>query len=50
MCQQIQCSRCGKPTWMGCGLHIEEALRNVPPEKRCQCPRDANPFAPPAGR
>jgi hypothetical protein len=38
MCQKVQCSRCGKPTWSGCGQHIEQALAGVPPEKRCTCP------------
>ena len=37
MCQRIQCSACGKPTWTGCGQHIEQALAGVPPEQRCQC-------------
>jgi hypothetical protein len=39
MCQRVQCSRCGKPTWTGCGRHIEEALRGVPPDQRCRCER-----------
>jgi hypothetical protein len=39
MCHQIRCERCGKPTWWGCGLHVEQALANVPPDQRCQCPR-----------
>jgi hypothetical protein len=38
MCQKILCSRCSKPTWSGCGKHIEQALAGVPPEKRCTCP------------
>ncbi|MEI6244696.1 MAG: hypothetical protein WCQ64_06585 [Acidobacteriota bacterium] len=37
MCQRITCPKCGKPTWTGCGQHIEEALRGVPPEQRCTC-------------
>lgn len=37
MCQRIQCPTCGKPTWTGCGQHIEEALRGVPKDQRCQC-------------
>jgi hypothetical protein len=39
MCHQIRCDRCGKPTWAGCGQHIEQALKGVPADKRCQCPR-----------
>ena len=39
MCQRSVCSKCGKATWVGCGQHIEEVLRGVPPNKQCQCPR-----------
>ncbi len=38
MCHQVQCKRCGKPTWAGCGQHIEQALANVPKDQRCTCP------------
>lgn len=38
MCRRVQCDRCGKPTWAGCGRHIEEALKGVPEADRCQCP------------
>ncbi len=37
MCQQIRCRDCGKPTWTGCGRHIESALANVPKDARCKC-------------
>jgi len=40
MCKRVDCSKCGKPTWAGCGQHIEQALAGVPPEQRCQCPRE----------
>ncbi|MGA1248646.1 MAG: hypothetical protein ACO3XJ_06060 [Candidatus Nanopelagicales bacterium] len=36
MCSQIACRKCGKPTWSGCGQHIEEALRGIPKSQRCQ--------------
>jgi hypothetical protein len=39
MCQRSVCRQCGKPTWVGCGLHVEEVLRDVPLANRCQCPR-----------
>jgi hypothetical protein len=39
MCQKVKCDRCGKPSWVGCGAHVEQILANVPVEKRCQCPR-----------
>ena len=38
MCHRISCPRCGKPTWAGCGRHVEEALAGVPPAQRCSCP------------
>lgn len=39
MCTKISCDTCGKPTWKGCGEHIEEALAGVAREDRCVCPR-----------
>lgn len=37
MCQRIQCSSCRKPTYAGCGRHIEQVLGDVPAEARCHC-------------
>jgi hypothetical protein len=37
MCQRITCNNCGKPTYAGCGRHIEQVLGDVPVEKRCVC-------------
>jgi hypothetical protein len=37
---KTDCSTCGKPTWKGCGKHIEQALKDVPEDERCKCPRD----------
>ncbi|HVU02834.1 MAG TPA: hypothetical protein VHE30_13835 [Polyangiaceae bacterium] len=37
MCQRITCQKCGKPTFAGCGRHIEQVLGDVPKEGRCQC-------------
>lgn len=36
MCSKVICRQCGKPTWSGCGEHIEEALVGVPTTARCQ--------------
>jgi hypothetical protein len=36
MCSRINCRKCGKPTWSGCGQHIEEALYGVAKSDRCQ--------------
>ena len=35
MCRQIKCSSCGKPTWAGCGMHIDSAMSGVPLPDRC---------------
>ena len=40
MCRRVQCEKCGKPTFAGCGMHIEQVLAGVPVEERCHC-RDA---------
>lgn len=37
MCRRVTCDRCGKPTFAGCGMHVEQVLGDVPPEKRCRC-------------
>ena len=37
MCQRVTCNSCGKPTYAGCGRHIEQVLGDVPTEKRCVC-------------
>lgn len=36
MCRKMTCKTCGKPTWAGCGQHIEQALAGVPKSERCQ--------------
>jgi hypothetical protein len=38
MCRQVMCRRCGKPTWSGCGQHVNQVMAGVPKAKRCQCP------------
>jgi len=37
MCRRIDCSSCGRPTYTGCGAHIEQVLGDVPPAERCHC-------------
>jgi hypothetical protein len=37
MCRRVQCEKCGKPTYAGCGMHIEQVLAGVPTEDRCHC-------------
>jgi hypothetical protein len=33
----VTCPQCGKPTYAGCGAHIEQVLGNVPKDQRCKC-------------
>jgi hypothetical protein len=37
MCRQVKCSSCGKATYAGCGLHLEQVLAGVPASQRCRC-------------
>lgn len=37
MCRRIQCESCGKPSYAGCGRHVEDVLRAVAVEERCTC-------------
>jgi hypothetical protein len=46
MCQRTTCRSCGKPTYVGCGLHVEQVLGEVPVSGRCACePRSGGLFA-----
>ena len=40
MCRRVQCSTCDKPTYAGCGAHIDAVLADVPKEQRCHCRED----------
>lgn len=40
MCRPVTCRRCGKTTWAGCGQHVDEVMRAVPPDQRCPGHRD----------
>lgn len=42
MCRRVNCPTCGRPTWAGCGAHIEQALAGVPKDERCQCQESGN--------
>ena len=37
MCTRIECSTCHKPTWTGCGAHVNQVLGDVPRADRCSC-------------
>lgn len=57
MCRRVTCKQCGKPSWAGCGAHVEMVLGDVPRAERCRCgevgaPKataKAAPVAEPAG-
>jgi hypothetical protein len=37
MCQRATCPTCDRPTFAGCGMHVEQVLADVPTAQRCQC-------------
>ncbi|MEZ5274399.1 MAG: hypothetical protein R2694_19235 [Ilumatobacteraceae bacterium] len=37
MCRRVTCRKCGKPSWAGCGAHVEHVLADVPRAQRCKC-------------
>lgn len=41
MCQRVKCPSCGKPSFTGCGRHVEQVLGDVPVAERCHCREDA---------
>lgn len=43
MCQPARCPICSEMTWTGCGEHVDEVMRHVPPERRCGCSPDRSP-------
>ena len=49
MCRRINCPTCGRPTFAGCGAHVEQVLADVPPPERCRC-RETAVKAPDAQR
>lgn len=36
MCRRVQCPDCDRPTYAGCGNHVEQVLGDVPHADRCQ--------------
>ena len=44
MCQKVSCKKCGKATYRGCGMHVEQVLAGVPRSQRCSCsPQESAP-------
>ena len=41
MCRRVNCPGCGKPTYAGCGAHVERVLGDVPKAERCRCSEKA---------
>lgn len=41
MCSRITCRDCQKPTYQGCGMHVEQVLGDVPKAERCRCREEA---------
>ena len=37
MCQRVNCEKCGKVTYQGCGMHLDQVYAGVPEDKRCKC-------------
>ena len=35
MCRAVTCKTCGKTTWAGCGMHVNQVLAGVPAANRC---------------
>lgn len=40
MCRRVECNECKKPTYAGCGMHVEQVLGDVPRDARCTCRED----------
>lgn len=47
MCRRVNCEKCGKPSWAGCGAHVEQVLGDVPKERRCTCRERSSESTPP---
>jgi hypothetical protein len=45
MCHRVTCRTCNKPTYRGCGMHVEQVLAGVPKSQRCSCDRTRKPPA-----
>lgn len=43
MCSRATCRTCGKATYRGCGMHIEQVLAGVPRSQRCDCDKSKQP-------
>ncbi len=46
MCRRTTCETCQKPSWTGCGAHVEQILGDVAVQDRCSCSEDDKVVAP----
>ncbi|KAH7366562.1 hypothetical protein KP509_18G085300 [Ceratopteris richardii] len=37
MCFEVNCNKCGKTSWSGCGRHVQSVYDRVPEGQRCLC-------------
>lgn len=37
MCYKVECSKCGKFTWNGCGKHVANVYDGIEKGKHCSC-------------
>uniref|UniRef100_A0A7N2M047 Uncharacterized protein n=1 Tax=Quercus lobata TaxID=97700 RepID=A0A7N2M047_QUELO len=37
MCFQVECKRCGKTSWGGCGKHLKTLYASIDEGKHCMC-------------
>lgn len=35
MCRPVTCQQCGKTTWAGCGMHVDQVKATVPASQWC---------------
>jgi hypothetical protein len=45
MCRAVNCKKCGKTTWAGCGQHVDQVMRGVPSANRCRGHQNDVPVA-----
>ena len=37
MCSRVNCRKCGKVTYSGCGQHLDQVFAGVSKSQRCEC-------------
>lgn len=37
VCFPVECAQCGKMTWDGCGMHVDDALASFDAVDLCEC-------------